>query len=178
MAVDSIIARPTNSVRVIVDAASGCCASELSAVETALPSPRAGPRTPKPVVMPAVTIDATAMMVLLSKVPPSVEPVHRSVRRHRATPWLRLAGARCGGNVHRRENAEDVSLYDSGEQTQQRHHDRKDERRDGQQDRDDHRSTHHVAKQTHREGERTRQLADDIEWQHDERRLQVRRQVA
>ena len=33
---DSIIARPTNNVRVIVFAASGCCASELNAVATAL----------------------------------------------------------------------------------------------------------------------------------------------
>ena len=40
MAIDSIIARPTNKVRVMVVAASGCCASELKAVETARPSPR------------------------------------------------------------------------------------------------------------------------------------------
>ena len=38
MAVDSIIARPTNRVRVIVAEASGCCASELSAVATAFPA--------------------------------------------------------------------------------------------------------------------------------------------
>ena len=42
MAIDSIIARPTNKVRVMVVAASGCCASELKAVETARPSPSAG----------------------------------------------------------------------------------------------------------------------------------------
>src|ERR1700728_2312382 len=155
MAVDSIMARPTNSVRVIVADASGCCASELSAVETARPSPSAGPRTPKPVVMPAVTIDATAMMVLLSKVPPSVELVHRSMRRRCAGLWRRLAGARCGRDIYRRENAEDVRLHDAGEQTKQGHHDRKDERRDGQQNGDDHRSAHHVAKQAHRQCERT-----------------------
>ena len=40
---DSIIARPTNKVRVMVADASGCCASELSAVATALPSASAGP---------------------------------------------------------------------------------------------------------------------------------------
>src|ERR1700685_3687560 len=138
MAVDSIMARPTNSVRVIVEDASGCCARELSAVETALPSPSAGPSTPKPVVMPAVTIDATAMMVLLSKVPPSVEPSDASLRRRCAGLGLRSAGAGCSGDINRRENAEDVSLHHAGEQTQQRHHDRKDERRDGQQNRDDH----------------------------------------
>ena len=43
---DSIIARPTNKVRVMVAEASGCCASELNAVETARPSPSAGPMLP------------------------------------------------------------------------------------------------------------------------------------
>ena len=38
MANDSIIARPTNNVRVIVAEASGCCASEVRAVATARPS--------------------------------------------------------------------------------------------------------------------------------------------
>src|SRR5664279_2416670 len=67
---DSIIARPTNSVRVIVVAASGCCASELNAVATARPSPSAGPILPKAIVMPAVTIEATAMTVMLSIICP------------------------------------------------------------------------------------------------------------
>src|SRR3989339_999216 len=66
MAVDSIIARPTNRVRVMVAEASGCWASEFSAVATARPSPSAGAMVPKPVVMPAMTMDATAMMVMLS----------------------------------------------------------------------------------------------------------------
>src|ERR1035438_7438849 len=67
---DSIIARPTNNVRVMVADASGCWASEVSAVATALPSARAGPMVPKPVVMPAMTIDATAIIVMLSTVSP------------------------------------------------------------------------------------------------------------
>src|SRR5450631_984069 len=67
---DSIIARPTNKVRVIVVAASGCCASELNAVATARPSPRAGPILPKAIVRPAVTIEAIAMSVMLSMVHP------------------------------------------------------------------------------------------------------------
>ena len=58
MAVDSIIASPTNNVRVIVAEASGCCASEVSAVATARPSANAGPMVPKPVVMPAMTMEA------------------------------------------------------------------------------------------------------------------------
>jgi hypothetical protein len=70
IAVDSIIARPTNNVRVMVAEASGCSASELSADATALPSASAGPIVPKPVVIPATTIDATAIIVMLSIVSP------------------------------------------------------------------------------------------------------------
>src|SRR5476651_444931 len=66
MAVDSIIARPTNRVRVIVAEASGCCAREVRAVATARPSPSAGHMQPMLVVRPAVAIEATAMKVLLS----------------------------------------------------------------------------------------------------------------
>src|SRR5450631_346781 len=102
MAVDSIIARPTNNVRVMVADASGCCASELSAVATALPSPSAGPMVPKPVVMPAVTIDATAMIVMLSNVTPSVRVVDRSIRR---------AGTCSGSDVDGRKDGEDVGLH-------------------------------------------------------------------
>ncbi len=63
---DSIIAKPTNKVRVIVAEASGCWASDVSAVATALPSASAGPMAPKLIVMPAMTIDATAIIVMLS----------------------------------------------------------------------------------------------------------------
>jgi hypothetical protein len=63
MARDSIIANPTNKVRVIVAAESGCCAIELSAFATEYPSPSPGPRTPIPIEMPEVTIDATAIVV-------------------------------------------------------------------------------------------------------------------
>jgi hypothetical protein len=66
MAVDSIMARPTNRVLVMVGAASGCCAIELKAVATALPSLKAGNIQPIPVVSPAVTIDATAITDTLS----------------------------------------------------------------------------------------------------------------
>src|ERR1017187_7041955 len=69
---DSIIARPTNKGRVIVVAASGCCASELNAVATARPSPSAGPILPRAIVRPAVTIEAIAMSVVLSIVRPFV----------------------------------------------------------------------------------------------------------
>ncbi len=66
MAVISIIANPTNKVLVMVGAASGCCAIELNADATALPSPVAGIMQPMPVVSPAVIIDAIAIAVVLS----------------------------------------------------------------------------------------------------------------
>ena len=76
---DSIIASPTNSVRVIVVAASGCCASELNAVATARPSPSAGPMLPNAIVRPAVTIEAMAMSVALSMMSPLVVVIHASI---------------------------------------------------------------------------------------------------
>ena len=57
MAMDWIIARPTNRVRVMVLAASSCCASEFKAVKTARPSPSAGPILPNAIVKPAVMIE-------------------------------------------------------------------------------------------------------------------------
>ena len=66
IAVDSIIASPTNNVLVMVGAASGCCAMELNAEATDLPSPKAGIIQPILVVSPAVIIDATAIRVVLS----------------------------------------------------------------------------------------------------------------
>ena len=66
MAVDSIIARPTNRVRVMVADASGCCASALSAVATDRPSPSAGAMHPMLIVRPAVMIEATAIRVMSS----------------------------------------------------------------------------------------------------------------
>jgi hypothetical protein len=66
MAVDSIMARPTNRVLVMVGPASGCCAIELKAFETAFPSPNAGNIQPMLVENPAVTMDATAINDTLS----------------------------------------------------------------------------------------------------------------
>jgi hypothetical protein len=66
MANDSIMANPTNKVRVMVEAASGCWAMELNADEIDLPCPKAGIVTPMLVVIPAVTIDTTATNAELS----------------------------------------------------------------------------------------------------------------
>src|SRR5580658_5722199 len=123
MARDSIIARPTNSVRVIVAEASGCCASEDKAVATALPSPSAGPMDPIPMVIPAVTIDTSAMSVVLS-----IGDSSSASRRLGA-------GGRC--DINRGENAEDIGLDHAGEQTERCHDDRKEIRRDREQNADD-----------------------------------------
>src|ERR1700683_3610505 len=150
MAMDSIIARPTNKVRVMVVAASGCCASELRAVATARPSPSAGAMLPTPIVAPAVTIETIAIKVVLSIGVP---------RRW----WSCRAHARGGRDVNSGQNAEDVSLHHAGEQTEQVHEDRKDQRRDRQQDADDHRPAHDVAEQADGQGKGAREFADDVE---------------
>src|ERR1700677_147093 len=105
MAMDSIIASPTNRVRVMVAAASGCCASELNAVATARPWPSAGPMLPTAIVRPAVTMEAIAMSVMLSTGSP--------------------IGVACGGSdVNRGQNAEYVGLNHAGEQAEHTHRDR------------------------------------------------------
>ena len=43
----------------------------------------------------------------------------------------------------------------------------------GEQDGDNHRPAHHVAEQTDGQGQRARKFADDVKWQHDERRLHI-----
>src|ERR1022692_1051038 len=151
---DSIIARPTNKVRVIVDAASGCCASELNAVATARPSPSAGPILPRAIVRPAVTIEAMAMSVMLSIVSVLAFVVHALNVLRRFTAGL--AATRSGRNINRRQDAENVGLHHAGEQTERTHGDREDEGRDGQQYGENHRAAHHVAKQADRERQRAR----------------------
>src|SRR5665213_4226116 len=131
MAVDSIIARPTNSVRVMVAEASGCCARDVRAVATARPSASAGPIVPNPVVRPATAIEITAIHVMLSMVCPSSVWNGFGFRR-----WLGFGRARGSRDVNRGEDAENVGLHHAGEQTESGHHDRKDEGRYGEQNAD------------------------------------------
>jgi len=68
MAVDSTIASPTNNVLVMVEEASGCCANEFKAEETAFPSAIAGAMQPMLVVNPAVimvTIDTSVTLSMM-----------------------------------------------------------------------------------------------------------------
>src|SRR5664280_2493727 len=151
MAVDSIIARPTNKVRVMVAEASGCCASAVRAVETAFPSARAGPRHPKLMVRPAMTIDATAIRVMLSIIYPLVDLIV-NVSNFCCLISFRLPHTRCRRDVNSRQNAEDISLHHASQQTEYGHDDRENERRNSQQNTDDHRSAHHIAEQSNRQG--------------------------
>ena len=114
MAMDSIIARPTNKVRVMVLEASGCCASELKAVETARPSPSAGAMLPSAIVTPAVMIETIAIRVMLSIGVLSLLDGRGSC----------FAGSRGGRDVNGGEDAENVSLHHAGEQAEQVHEDR------------------------------------------------------
>src|SRR5208283_2083653 len=117
---DSIIARPTNKVRVMVVAASGCWASELRAVETARPSPSAGAMLPSPMVTPAVMIETMAMRIVPSMMCPFFAGGLVSC----------CAGSRGGRDVNGRQNAEDVSLHHAGEQSEQVNEVRENEGRD------------------------------------------------
>src|ERR1700733_9220330 len=127
MAVDSIIARPTNSVRVIVAAASGCCASAVSAVATDRPSPRAGPMHPKLIVMPDVAIEATAITVVLSILFLwLVQDLWCCFRPGCCRFRFGFSRARGGRDIDRGQDAEDVGLHHSGEFAEQRHDDGKD----------------------------------------------------
>src|ERR1017187_9536106 len=109
---DSIMAKPTNKVRVIVAEASGCWASELKAVETARPSPSAGPMLPSAMVRPAVMIETTAMIVILSIILSfGWFVIVSSFDRQRR---LGLACARRGCDVNGSQNAENVGLHHAG----------------------------------------------------------------
>lgn len=79
--------------------------------------------TPMAMVMPAVMIDATAMMVMLSMDFPLLFLVMGVSRRGFCIdPWL--ANARRGGDVDGSQNAENVGLHHAGQQAEQGYEDR------------------------------------------------------
>ena len=84
------------------------------------PLPQAGPRTPMPMVMPAVTMDATAIIVMLSILYPLLNG------------RLLLINAGSGCKINCSQNTENISLHHAGEQTEQRHDNRKNKGRDRQ----------------------------------------------
>src|ERR1019366_427721 len=136
MAIDSIIARPMKSVRLIVPASSGCWAMEPSACAMAFASPSAGPMEPIAMHRAAAAMDVIPMMPTLSINPPSaffLPALHR------------------GRDVDHSQDRENVGLNHPGEQPQGLHQHREEKRRDRQQNAYDHRSAHDVAEQPHRQ---------------------------
>src|SRR5690606_2156731 len=109
MAVDSIIANPTNKVRVMVGAASGCWAMASNAVDTARPSPMAGIILPMAMVSPAVMIDTTAIIVMLSM-----------IDSFKLFGFLMRSLGRCS-NIDSCQYSKDISLYHAGQHTQGAH---------------------------------------------------------
>src|SRR5664279_3006104 len=100
----------------MVAEASGCCASAVSAVATARPAASAGPMVPKPVVRPAMMIEATAMSVWLSMSFSGCGVEDSGLRRRLGRGPLR---SRRRGDVDRRQDAEDVGLDHASEQAEQ-----------------------------------------------------------
>src|SRR6516162_6202674 len=94
MAIVSIIARPTNSVREIVPAASGCRAIASIAAATERPSAKAGPIDP----METASAAAAMLMSLTSM-----------------THLLSLKRIDGGPNEDRGKNGEDVGLHQPDE---------------------------------------------------------------
>ena len=121
---DSIIAKPTNSVRVMVDDASGCCAIELNAEATDFPSPKAGIMQPTPVVRPAVIIDATAIIVVLSM-------LYLFFNDFIFKDFLSLTVTGSRSYVNRSKNGENIRLYHSRQHPENAHDNRKEKRRNG-----------------------------------------------
>src|ERR1019366_3505133 len=129
MAMDSIMASPTNRVRLMVPASSGCWAMELRACTMAFASPRAGAIDPMAMHRAAATIDVMPITVTLFMLRSFVVE-------------LRLDGR---GDVHRRQNGKDVGLNQARQQPEHLHDEWESERRNGQQHSYDHGLSHDVS---------------------------------
>jgi hypothetical protein len=105
---------------VIVGAASGCCAIELRAVATALPSLSAGNIQPMPVVKPAVIIDAIA---IASTAELSIfSSFILLLRFYSFNSFCMFLYGCC--NINSCQNAKYVSLYHTCKQAEQLHYNR------------------------------------------------------
>src|SRR5580704_7800024 len=128
---DSSMARPISSVRLTVEASSGCCAMAVSACTIAFVSPIAGAMDPKTMHKTAMTIDASPMIVTLSI---SFLSFLSFLCGWSSRLALLIASAmHRGGDVHHAENGKDVRLDDTGEQRQHLHGNGKDKWRDSEQ---------------------------------------------
>src|SRR6516162_5892436 len=146
MAIVSIIARPTNSVREIVPAASGCRAIASIAAATERPSAKAGP------IDPIETASAAAIMLMSLT---------------STTPSLGLEVTDRGTDEDRGENRENVGLHQADEDFEGHQRDRDEQPGKRHDQRDDKLPTHHVAEQADHQREGAHDFGDDVERQHD-----------
>src|SRR5579871_6728285 len=139
----SIIARPTNKVREIVPAASGCRAIASIAAATERPSAKAGP------IEPIETATAAAMMLTSFK---SMESPSFFVDRcDRRT------------DEDRGEDREDVGLDEADQDLEDHEGDRHEQTGERHHQADHELAAHHVAEQPHHERERAGDLGDQLE---------------
>src|SRR5690606_28984401 len=185
MAVVSTMASPTNSVREMVLAASGCCAMASTGSPTARPWPRALPMEATPTAKAAAAMEMTATMTCAFISSMFVSNMTRTpVRRNVRSPGG--AGAAAGrlfhalflhlhrrGDVHHGQHGENVGLNEAGHLAEQLHDDGKHEGRDGQQDGHHDVAAHDVAEKTHRQRQRPRNVAQNVKRKHEPRRLDV-----
>src|SRR6056297_1000385 len=173
MAVDSIMARPTKRVRLIVFDSSGCWAMAWSAWATARPSPRAGPTEPMAIARAALAIEMNAVRLVGSTLV-LLRVVHGVTVPGRSCGLLLLPiGGGGRRDVDHGEHGEDVGLDQAREEAESAHDDGKDERRDADEDRHDDGAAHDVAVEADSEGESARELPDQVEGEHEGSRSDV-----
>ena len=149
MAMVSIIARPTKSVREIVPADSGWRAIASMAAAMARPSARAGPRAPKETAIVA------AMMLMncgvMRKVPLGLDRF----------------GADRGADIDGREDGKDIGLDESDHDAEDHEGYGDEQAREDQDDADDEFVAHDVAEQAHHQRESARDLRKHVERKED-----------
>src|SRR6516164_8512195 len=131
----------------MVPAASGWRAMASIAAATDLPSASAGPIEP-------IETAITAPMMLTSLA--STKP-----------PSCRFGTADCGTNENGCKHREDVGLNEADQDFQHHERDWNEQAGEGHNHRNHELPAHHVAEQAHHQGECTRYLGHDVEWQHD-----------
>src|SRR5579864_3377463 len=151
MAIDSIIAKPMNSVRLMVPASSGCWAMEPSACATALASPMAGPIEPMAMHSAAAAIETTATTLTLSIESPYVRRKKRKEKTGTKSLHSFLPALHRGGYVNHGQNGKNIGLDQPHQQSQKLHEHGDKQRRERQQHGHDHRSAHDVYKQPDRQ---------------------------
>src|SRR5271157_159823 len=137
---DSTIARPTNRVRVMLLASSGCCAIALKALDSAQPSPIAGPIEPIAMVIPATIMETMPMVSTLA--------ISTATSSSSFRIFYNFSIIRTGrNNVNGSQNCEYVGLHLAYQKPEQLQKHGQKQGRNGEQDGDQHGFAHHVPEQ-------------------------------